>query len=513
MTDTSRVEVFHRKSGSERNKGKSNIKEWTFMKHTFCQIFRETAIDYAEKLAVSDGERSVTYQELEEYSNFLAEYLRGLGIRNGNTIAIQTGRTVASIIAMIGVWKTGACFVFLDDSYPETRNEKLKEDCGYNLVITRGWIDGLDWKRVQESHDDSRPEKLALLIYTSGTTSRPKGVMIEHRNLCASFENYKRLGFCEEDRNCVFANFGFVAAMYDIFATLSIGGSVVLIPEWRRRNIGLITEFLEKEKITVTFLPPHMARKLMEYDSSKLALRTLLVGSEAVHGLRRQSYRIYNVYAASELCALTACYEIVDARGSYPIGTLNENLKGYIVDEAGNQVEPGQEGELWLAGPQVSRGYLKRPDLTEKQYIPNPFSQEPGYERVFKTRDMVRQDEEGNLNYISRLDNMYKIRGFRVEGGAVESALLRCPEIKEAAVRAFTDEGGVNILCGYFAADVDIDVKKLKEELKAILPYYMIPTCFIRMESLPRNMNNKIDRNALVPPKELNDHKLLEKLY
>ena len=168
---------------------------------------------------------------------------------------------------------------------------------------------------------------------------------------------------------------------------------------------------------------------------------------------------------------------------------------------------------MWLAGPQVSRGYLKRPDLTEKQYIPNPFSQEPGYERVFKTRDIVRQDKEGNLNYISRLDNMYKIRGFRVEGGAVESAVLRCPEIKEAAVRAFTDEGGVNILCGYFAADVDIDVKKLKEELKAILPYYMIPTCFIRMESLPRNMNNKIDRNALVPPKELNDHKLLEKLY
>ena len=232
-----------------------------------------------------------------------------------------------------------------------------------------------------------------------------------------------------------------------------------------------------------------------------------------MRNLEPKSYRIINVYAASETCSLAAAYDINSCEKSYPIGTLNPNLKGYIVDEDGKPVKPGAEGELWLAGPQITRGYFKRPERTREQYMDNPFDHEQGYERLFKTRDIVCQMEDGNLRYITRKDNMYKIRGFRVESGAVESAVLKCSEIKEVVVTAFTDAGGCNILCGYFVSDREIDVKLLKERLKSVIPYYMVPTCFIRLEQLPRNINNKVDRGALKPPAELNDHKLLQKLY
>lgn len=219
------------------------------------------------------------------------------------------------------------------------------------------------------------------------------------------------------------------------------------------------------------------------------------------------------MYAASECCSLISVYEITGDEAVYPIGTLNPTLRGYIVDEDGQKVEPGQEGELWLAGPQVSRGYLQRPEATMRQYRKNPFSSEPEFQRLFKTNDIVCQDADGNLHYVGRKDNMYKIRGFRVESGAVESTVLKCAAIKEVVVKAFPDAGGVNILCGYFTSDVDVDVKDLKEKLKEILPYYMVPVCFIRLDEFPRNFNNKIDRKAIKPPKEINDHKLLEKLY
>lgn len=152
------------------------------------------------------------------------------------------------------------------------------------------------------------------------------------------------------------------------------------------------------------------------------------------------------------------------------------------------------------------------PELTAEHYISNPFSDEPGYKRVYKTGDIVYQDGE-DLRYVCRKDNMYKIRGFRVEGGAVEATLLKCGAVKEAAVRAFEDSGGTSVLIGYFTSDEQVDVKVLKERMKEYVPYYMVPTAILQMDELPRNANNKIDRSALKAPAELNDHKLLEEKY
>ena len=484
-----------------------------FWENTFCQTFHKTAERYPEAVAVTDEKHTITYRELEGYSNFLAHHLLRNSVEVEDIIAIQAGRHVQSVVAMLAVWKAGAAYVFLDDCYPEARNERLKAECQYHIVIDDAYLEDLDWRLDTEYIDRSERERLAIVIYTSGSTSMPKGVMIEHRNVMAAISNFDRFGFCESDRTSVFASFSFVASVFDIFGSLSVGASLYVIPEYRRRSIELIMEFGEENHITVTFLPPHMAMKLMQYEDRNPELRLLLVGSESVRNLCPMHYRILNVYAASEMCSLISVYEIMTQEKTYPIGTLNPTVRGYIVDEHGDEVCPGGEGELWLSGPQVTRGYFKRPELTASQYMKNPFSEEKEYERVFKTRDLVRMSGDGNLIYITRKDHMYKIRGFRVESGAVESAILKCSAIKEVVVKAFEDAGGCNILCGYFVSDEDVDVKKLKERLKEIIPYYMVPTAMIRMEQLPRNFNNKIDRNALKAPKELNDYKLLKKLY
>lgn len=484
-----------------------------FFKGTLCDIIHKTAQRYPDKVAVSAEDHELTYQELDEYSNFLARHLMGLGVRQEEAVAIKTGRNATAILAMLAIWKAGGAYTYLDLSYPESRNRALQEEGEWKITLTEEYLEKLDWKRDTHFLNRARRESLAILVYTSGTTSKPKGVMIEHRNVAASISNFHRLGFCDTDRVCVFPSFSFVASVYDIFSTLSVGATLDIIPEYRRRKMSLITEYYEKRQITVAFLPPHMARKFIKEDSSRFHIRVLIVGSEAVRHLDKRDYRIINVYASSECCSLISAYEVTKDEPIYPIGTLNPTFRGYVVDDAGNPVPPGEEGELWLAGPQVTRGYLKRPELTEKQFIKNPFTSDPEYRRLFKTKDLVRMDADGCIHYIGRKDNMYKIRGFRVEGSAVESAILGCAAIKEVVVKAFPDEGGVNILCGYFVSDTEVDVKDVKEKLKKVLPYFMVPTCLIRVDEFPRNFNNKIDRKAIKPPKEINDHKLLEKLY
>lgn len=484
-----------------------------FFEHTFCWMFHKTAMEYPDKTAVESESYSLSYQELDEYSNFLAGILVAQGVQREEIVAIQSGREPETVIGILAVLKAGAAYIYIDESYPEARRELMQRECQFRITLTKEYFDSLAWERKAKFFDRSRREDLAVMIYTSGSTSTPKGVMLEHRNVMASISNLDRLGLNKDDKFCAFASFGFVASVYDVFSTLLVGGTLVIMPEYRRRKLDLILEFYREKKVTVTFLPPHMAMKLMQADDSRLNLRLLLVGSEPVRNLQPKNYHIMNTYAASEMCGVITVYEITSSEKTYPIGTLNPTVKGYIVREDGNLAKPGEEGELWLSGPQVCRGYYKRPEATEAQFMKNPFSGEEGYERVFKTRDIVCLMKDGNLKYISRKDNMFKIRGFRVESGAVEAAILTCSPAREAVVKAFEDDGGCNILCGYFVADEEIDVKELKSRLRNIIPYYMVPTALFQVKGFPRNANNKIDRQALKAPAELNDHKRLEELY
>jgi len=385
--------------------------------------------------------------------------------------------------------------------------EGVLEQCRCHVVINDDYLRNIDWSaKAPMELDLSVPNALALLIFTSGSTAKPKGVMIEHRNIMAMNDSVSGFALTSEDAVCVFPSFSFVAAISDTFPPLLCGAALYIIDEEFRHDIRQIIDYFIKYGITVSFLPPHMAEKLCRTEDGRTRLRLLIVGSENMRNLSPQRYEIRHVFGSSEMCSLVADYVIRDTRGKYPIGRVKSGMKYYIIGSDGEPVPHGKDGELWLSGPQVSRGYFYDPQKTAKQYLLNPFCSDTGYERVFRTGDIVRQLEDGNLLHISRMDDVFKIRGYRVEAGVVESMIAAYPGVRDVVVRAFPDSNGVNVLYGYFLSQEEVDPKAIKLFLKERIPYYMIPACLIRMKEFPRNLNNKVIRPNFRPPAETCDH-------
>lgn len=465
----------------------------------FCKLFKNTAAKNSTKVAIVWKDKTMTYKDLDKKSTLVAQCIAGKGLGAEDIIAIKMPRSIDAIVTMVGILKAGTAFVFLDSCYPEERLEYMIRDCKCPLIITGYFMDNLGSMNHCETKP-CKPENLAAIIYTSGSTGNPKGVMIEQKNISALINSYTELEMNQNDVFGTFANFCFVAVLYDIFVTLAIGATIDIVPKEIRKNIKALAQYYIDRKITITYLPPHMASKYIKLDANNTTLKTLLVGSEPARNLQKRHYKIQNIYASSELCNFVSSYSITQEASSYPIGKIKNSLKYYVINENGNEVKDSEIGELCISGSQVSRGYLNNPEKTVAQYIKNPFTQEEQYQTLYKTSDLVQKLPDGNLKFICRKDWMLKIRGFRVESREVELYMLKYPEIIESAVTAYTDKGGTNILCGYFTAANKIDTNKIKTFLKHHLPYYMVPLKIIQLDDFPRNQNNKIDKNALPIP-------------
>lgn len=485
-----------------------------FFTETPVALFRRAVQCYPDKEAVRGFGGSMTYRQLEEHSNALAARLiHQEKLIPGELVAFSVGRSPEALVAILGIWKAGGAYVAIDPMCPPEHNRRCLEAGSVRVKIDRAYLEkALTENAGAPPVDRSEMGNLALIIFTSGSTGTPKGVRLLHSCVSASVSSFSALSLRSSDVFASFSSLVFIAALYDIAVSLCLGCTLCFVPEEIRRDIHRVADFYIRQQISVTFLPPHMACKYIELDEAS-PLRLLLVGSEPVRNLKPRSYDIINVYASSEACAVISHYRINDQRHNYPIGQLMPALRGYIAGEDGQQVPDGQVGELWLSGPQLFDGYLDLPEVNRERIVPNPFeANNSRYAKVFKTADMVRQ-VNGVLEYVCRKDNMYKIRGFRVEASGVELCLLRYPGIREACVVCFTDAGGTNILFGYFLADTRIDHHSLRAWMARELPHYAIPSGLVQMDRFPHTLSGKVDRRGFQPPKELNDHKQLEKLY
>ncbi|MCQ9140725.1 AMP-binding protein, partial [Bacillus amyloliquefaciens] len=352
-----------------------------------------------------------------------------------------------------------------------------------------------------DENDEANPQTettadhLAYMIYTSGTTGQPKGVMVEHHalvNLC--FWHHDAFAMTADDKSAKYAGFGFDASIWEMFPAWTIGAELHVIDEAIRLDITRLNHYFEENGVTITFLPTQLAEQFMELENT--SLRMLLVGGDKLKRAVKQPYTIVNNYGPTENTVVATSGVINPEEGSLSIGRAIANTRVYILGD-GDQVQPeGIAGELCVAGRGLARGYLNREEETAKRFTADPFV--PG-ERMYRTGDLVKWNAQCGIEYIGRIDQQVKVRGYRIELSEIEVRLAQLADVHDAAVTAVEDKAGNTALCAYVAPRQD-DIEALKAALKDTLPDYMVPAFWVEMDELPVTANGKIDKKALPAP-------------
>jgi aspartate racemase len=490
-----------------------------------------------DAIAVIHGDRQLTFRELNERANQLADYLVSKGIRKDVPVGICLARSVELTVALLGVMKAGGACLPLDPDYPDERLAYMLADSQAPVLLTQpGLVPRLgdakpevvylrsDWKILEGCSPEnprrlSDPLSLAYVIYTSGSTGQPRGVMLEHRGLVNHHMEAIRLYDLEPaDRTLQFSSLSFDIAIEEIFPTWIAGGTVLLRTQEMPLAGSDFLQWIRRRRITLLDLPTaywhELVRTLME-TGEKLppSLRLLIVGGEKASASAFASWvkgsggsvRWVNTYGPTEASIIVTSHEPDPAQpipGNLPIGRAIANTRLYILDEQGNPVPIGAPGELYISGPGVARGYLGRPELTAEKFSVDCFASEQG-SRMYKTGDLVRCLEDGNIEFLGRADFQVKIRGFRVELGEIETVLEKHPGVAAAVVVAHELNGGdgEKQLAGYvIATDTKPSGQQLSQYLKDRLPEYMVPADFVFLETMPLTPNGKVDRGALPRP-------------
>jgi amino acid adenylation domain-containing protein len=480
------------------------------------ELFEAQARRTPEATAVIGPEERLSYGELAARVDRTARRLRALGVGPEIPVGVFLRRTERLVVSLLGILKAGGAYVPLDPAYPAERIDAILGDVRAPLVITEeALLDALPAHlnagivRADEEGPADLPVleppavregRLAYVIYTSGSMGRPKGVAIEHRS-AAALMHWSRDSFTPQELAGVLAStsISFDMSVFELFATLSWGGTVILAD-----NALALAELPARGEVTLIDTVPAAMTELLRQGAVPASVRTVNLGGEPLRGaLARQIHglgtvkRLLNLYGPSEDTTFSTVAE-VGAEGEPAIGRVLPNAWGYVLDNRLRPVPVGVAGELYLGGVGLSRGYLGRPELTAERYVPDPFSASPG-ERLYKTGDLVRYRPDGELDYLGRLDHQVKVRGFRVELGEIEVALQGHPALRDAAVLA-VGEGGERRLVAYLVArpgEPAPSFTELRSYLKEKLPAYMLPSATVVLEALPLTPNGKLDRRAL----------------
>ena len=451
----------------------------------YTQTSPNTAILFDE--AHSKG---ITYAQLDDLSGRVYAYLANQGVGKEDFVLINLPRGVLPIIAMIGIWKAGAAWALVEDTYAPERIAFIREDCGCKTELSaENWEDVMNTESksgfvTADDHD------AAYAIYTSGTTGNPKGVLHEYGNLMRAVNSIAIDGnnpFTGKDRLALLAPMNFVASVIVILKALSIcGGKTFVVGYATIKNPMALKMFFVEKRISVTFLTPSYVRMLGNQTGP--FLRMLFVGSEPANNVYNKSVDLINIYAASESGFAIGVFQIDRSYETCPIGKPEIDCPITLITEDGEEAADGEIGELCFENPYV-RGYMNLPEETEKAF----------QNGIYHTGDLARKDENGNYVLLGRSGDMIKINGNRIEPAEIEASVKQVLGIDWAAARGF-EENGKSYLCAYYTADIEVDNTKMREELSKRLPYYMIPAYYIKIDKVPLKPNGKMDRKALPKP-------------
>ena len=484
---------------------------------TFVDLFREAVQKYPDRPAVRDGMGEITYKELDKLSDYVAQKLTENGFGREKAAGILCGRTKEFAIGYVGVMKAGGAYVPLDPEYPQSRIEYMLKDSGAEnlLVINRyrslaGFYDkniiSLDNVAAQAENFELSveltppdPENLAYMIYTSGSTGKPKGVMLEQRNLMNLIEYIcQTRKLTPDDIVAEFASFCFDASVIDLFAPLTAGSVLYILPEGIRKDAVAVGKFIKDANITTATFPTQMGELVAELLEDAPSLKFVTLGGEKFKYYRERTYQMINGYGPTENTVSSTEFWVDKQYDNIPIGKSQRNVRSYIVDENLNRLPVGASGELCHSGRQIARGYHNLPEKTASVFVENPFSVCEEDKRLYRTGDMVRMKGDGNIEYIGRIDSQVKIRGYRVELGEIEGAILKHELVRSAAVTVI-EKGGNKYITAYYTGETIPD-DQLKTFLEPLIPDYMMPSFFVHIEELPITPGGKVDKKALPLP-------------
>jgi len=490
---------------------------------------------YPDKTAIHYGERSITYKNLQEISDKLAALLLDLGVVQGDIIGVAVDRSPEMLITLLAIMKSGAAYLPIDPQYPRQRIEFMLEDSSAKILFTSqkykkrfhtratevliedAWIKLRDYSG-QKISPRITGKDVAYILYTSGSTGKPKAVQIEHHSLVNFLLSMQKApGAGPDDRLLAVTTISFDIAGLELYLPLISGSEVIITDMDTARDGRLLMDIVRKKNVSIMQATPSTWRMMLESGWNNRLPIKILCGGEALSKdladkLLPKCSSLWNMYGPTETTIWSTVKQITTNDESITIGRPIANTQVYILDEYLKLQPEGSVGEIYIAGDGVARGYLNQPILTGERFLENPFSKKSG-EKMYRTGDLGKFLENGEVQCLGRIDHQVKIRGYRIEPGEIEQVLNKQKDIKEAVVVAREDR-----LAAYIVpenADGHKDdpqrqseqLTKWKQALRESLPDYMVPADLLLIKKLPLTPNGKIDRNALPRPDQQSEGK------
>ncbi len=487
------------------------------------QLFEEQVNINPFNIALICQDEKLSYKELNKRSNQLANFLKGKKILKGTTVGVVAERSIDTIISILGILKIGASYLPIDISNPKDRvlfmindakiefllySKHLPEEFKFhevtNIDVHREFfLNGENLENINKLSD------LMYVIYTSGSTGKPKGVMINHNNLLTLLNGFNNVSKIPDPLiGTTICPFSFDVSVWEIFSVLCFGGTLCILTEEVLKMPRYIVDYICKYNITNAYIPPSLLNYIIsdfEKRNIKMPIKRLLVGVEPIKAEVLLRYidlsceiEIINGYGPTETTICATLYKFnknINKNAIIPIGKAIDGYNVYLVDSNMKLVKKEQVGEILIGGQGVSPGYINNDKLTKEKFINNIFDDDNKI--IYKTGDLGKLLDDGNIQFKGRVDDQIKIRGNRVELSEIRTSILSIEGIKEAAVIVRGDNDLNKNIVAYYTCEKDISTYKIKDHLNNWLPEYMIPSDFIRLNEMPKNKNGKVNKEIL----------------